>query len=243
MIQIGDKIYKFKKDALNHYKGILNSYKFGESLNEDDFNDLIDLIEYDNSFFTDENEALEVGIENKTEIEIIDIKIAKVQFGARCFDVIYSDYSNWLMSYISMVNRPKENLDSLFNIACRSAIQNDMRDIKKKYFFHNSIKGFVKCQETNQLSKWEDLAVDHRQPNTFSVIVDRFKELNQIDVSKIKYVINDENIMVFIDNELSLKFRNYHKEKANLRIVRKECNLSRTGMARIKRTNNDLTIK
>lgn len=243
MIQIGNKIYNFKKDALNHYKGILNSYKFGESLNETDYNDLIDLIEYHNSFFKSENEVLEDDIENIDEKEIVNIKIAKVQFGARCFEVVYSDYSSWLMSYILMINRPKENLESLFNIACRSAIQNDIRDIKKKYFFHNSIKGFVKCQETNQLSKWEELAVDHRQPNTFSVIVDRFKELNNIDLLKIKYEINDENIMVFLDNELALKFRDYHKEKANLRIVRKECNLSRTGMAKIKRTIKDLIIR
>lgn len=87
------------------------------------------------------------------------------------------------------------------------------------------------------------MAVDHRQPNTFSVIVDRFKELNNTDVTKTVYEINNENILVFKDNELSLKFRNYHKEKAILRIVRKECDLSRTGMARLKRTNNDLTIK
>ncbi|MDO9153422.1 MAG: DUF3223 domain-containing protein [Paludibacter sp.] len=243
MIQIGDKIYKYKKDALNHYKDILNSYKFGDSLNEKDFNDLIELIEYDNSFFINENEVLEDDFKDKVEKEIVDIIIEKVQFSTKCFKVIYSDYSWWQISYIYMINRPKDNPDSLFNIACRGAIQNDMREIKKKYFFHNSIKGYVKCQETNLLSKWEELAVDHRQPNTFSVIVDRFKELYNIDVTKIEYFFNNENIMIFTDNELSLKFRNYHKEKANLRIVRKECNLSRTGMARIKRTNNDLTIK
>jgi hypothetical protein len=130
MIQIGDKIYKFKKDALNHYKAILNSYKFGESLNEDNFNDLIELIEYDNSFLTNENETSEETIDNKDDIEIIDIKIAKVQFGARCFEVIYSDHSNWLMSYILMINRPKENPENLFSIACRIAIQKDIRDVK-----------------------------------------------------------------------------------------------------------------
>lgn len=243
MIQIGEKVYRFKKDALNHYKGILNSYKFGDTLNEVDFNDLIDLIKFDNSFFTNEDEILDVDLNKINDIEIIYIKIAKVQFGARCFEVIYSDYSNWLMSYILMINRPKENPDSLFNIGCRSAIQKDIRDVKKKYFFHNSVKGLVKCQETNELSKWEELAVDHRQPNTFSVIVDRFKELKKIDVTKIEFKVNEENILVFKDEILSEEFRNYHKEKANLRIVRKECNLSRTGMARIKRTNNDLTIK
>jgi len=37
-------------------------------------------------------------------------------------------------------------------------------------------------------------------------------------------------------------FINYHKEKANLRVVKKEINLSRTGLARVKQSTNDLKI-
>jgi len=240
MIEIGNKSYKYKKDALNHYKSILNSYKFGDSLNESDFNDLIDLIDYDYSFSINEDRNNLESTENK---KIIGIKIAKVRFNTKCFEIIYSDYSWWQISYIYMINRRNENPDSLFNIVCRNIIQKDLWNVKKNFFVDNSVKGLVKCQETSELSKWEDLAVDHRQPNTFSVIVDRFKELNKIDVNKIDFIVNEENILVFKDEILSEEFRNYHKEKANLRIVRKKCNLSRTGMARIKRTNNDLTIK
>ena len=243
MIKIGDKEFKFKKDALNYYKSILNSYNFEDSLSDHHFNDLIDLIDYDFSLSSIENEDNEYVVNNINKVDIIDIKIAKVQFGARCFDVIYSDYSNRYISYIQMINQPVNNPGNQFNIACRSAIREDMRNIKKKYFFENAKNGFVKCQETKELSKWEELAVDHRQPNTFSVIVDRFKELNQIDVNKIEYTTNEINISFFKDESISESFRKYHKDKANLRIVRKECNLSRTGMARIKRTNNDLTIK
>ena len=181
----------------------------------------MNLLDYDFSFYVNENEPKIENTDNQYDIEIIDIKIAKVQFGARCFKVIYSNYSNWLISYILMINRPKENPDSLFSNACRSAIQKDMRDVKKKYFHDNSVKGFVKCQETCELSKWEDLAVDHRQPNTFSVIVDRFKELNQISATEVEYITTEENILIFKDETLSDKFRNYHKEKANLRIVRR----------------------
>ena len=47
MIKIGDKEYKYKKDALIYYKSILNSYNFEDSLNDDHFNDLIDLIDFD----------------------------------------------------------------------------------------------------------------------------------------------------------------------------------------------------
>ena len=45
---IGDKIYKFKKDAILHYREILNSYNFGASLNEEDFKDLINLLSIEN---------------------------------------------------------------------------------------------------------------------------------------------------------------------------------------------------
>ena len=37
MIKIGDKEFKFKKDALNYYKEILNSYDFGEILTDNHY--------------------------------------------------------------------------------------------------------------------------------------------------------------------------------------------------------------
>lgn len=46
----------------------------------------------------------------------------------------------------------------------------------------------VKCQETGELCKWEELVVDQRQTNTFSIIVDRFIELHNIDINSIEYI-------------------------------------------------------
>ena len=46
MIKIGDKEFKFKKDALKYYKEILNSYNFGEILTDNHYNDIIDLLNY-----------------------------------------------------------------------------------------------------------------------------------------------------------------------------------------------------
>jgi hypothetical protein len=114
---------------------------------------------------------------------------------------------------------------------------------KQDYFDKNSVKGQVKCQETGLLSKWTELVVDHRQPNTFSVIVDRFKEVNRIELDKIEYTSNEQNHIIFKDDSWTKQFRMYHMEKASLRIVRTECNSSRTGLARIKRTSKDLTVK
>ncbi len=142
-----------------------------------------------------------------------------------------------------IINKKPYTPEKLFNIACRNAIQKDLIAVKQKYFNQNSMNGFVKCQETNILSKWMELAVDHRQPNTFSMIVERFKEINSIKVDRIEYKSNVENLILFQDEKLTQSFIKYHSEKANLRIVRKECNASRTALARVKRNSKDLFVE
>lgn len=260
-LKIGKRTFKFKKDALAFYKSILNSYNFGESLSDEDYNSIVDLLFHDTDK-DEEEQTLEDGQkfdlyleanltggssdeieQNSEQVDIVDIKVSRVQFNTKCFEIFYSDLTSQYISYILLINKPKDNPHGTFSIACRSIIQSDLIHVKQLYFKTHAINGFVKCQETGQLSKWDDLAVDHRQPNTFSVIVDRFKEVFQIDVTSVDYEVNDLNVMLFKNETLINNFKNYHKEKANLRIVRKENNLSRTGMARIKRTSKDLTIK
>ena len=246
---IGNRLFQTKKEALNHYKVILNAYDFGQSLSDEDYNDVFDLIKYDESFDTEEPDEIDED-EVKNEIEetdedvfVEDIKVSRVQFNTKCFEVILSDSRTYYLSYLMMINRHQISPDFIFNTACRSAVQNDLRAVKQQYFDRNSVKGHVRCQETNELLKWEDLNVDHRQPNTFSVIVDRFKEVFAIDISMIDYFSDDNNLLCFEDKALAEKFRGYHKEKANLRVVKKGLNLSRTGMARVKRTKKDLVVK
>lgn len=256
---IGNNAFLTKKEALGYYKAILNSYNFGESLSEKDYEEIFGLIQYDESFEEDECGDFENNLENddgrlqnedeqegeveEEDIFIEDIKVSKVQFNTKCFEIFLSDASSYYISYIMIINQHSINIDTVFNKACRNATQQDMKAVKQEYFDKHSVKGHVKCQETNHLSKWEELAIDHRQPNTFSVIVDRFKEVYKIDASKIDYITDENNNIIFEDKGLAEKFRIYHREKSNLRIVRKELNLSRTGMARIKRSSKDLAIK
>lgn len=257
-LKIGQKEFKFKKDAITYYRTILNSYDFGQSLSDSDFDDLIDLLDYDYFNYLAELETADDTNEEKTsnetefeegdeiieaEISIEDIKIARVQFNTKCFEIFYSDKSSQYISYLMIINNAKYTPEKLFYVACRNSIHSDIKTVKQEYFDNNSVKGQVKCQETGLLSKWTELAVDHRQPNTFSIIVDRFKEVNRVELDMIEYTSNDQNHIIFRDETLTEQFRKYHMEKASLRIVRTECNSSRTGLARIKRTSKDLTIK
>lgn len=254
-IKIGQKEYKFKKDAITHYRTILNSYNFGQSLSDNDFDDLIDLLDFDYFNGLAELEIIEEAIKVKISAEIVvnessedevlieDIRVSKVQFNTKCFELFYSNKSSEYILYLMLINTTRYTPERLFYIACRNSVHNDIHAVKQGFFNRHSVKGQVECQETGILSMWTELVVDHRQPNTFSIIVDRFKEVNAIDLEKIEYSSNSQNHIIFEDNSWIQKFKQYHKEKASLRIVRVECNSSRTGMARLKRTPKDLTIK
>ncbi len=253
-LKIGQNEFKFKKDALAHYKVILNSYNFGESLSDCDYEAVIDLLAYDylnclaedTALEQEDEEAQEISgnstIESQEEISIVNIQVARVQFNTKCFEVCYSDDTSEYISYTMLINNKKYDPEKLFYVACRNSVHPDIHAVKQGYFDSHSVKGQVKCQETGILSKWTELAVDHRQPNTFSIIVDRFKEVTNPDLEVIEYTSNAQNQIIFKDDNLTESFRFYHKNKANLRLVRKECNSSRAAMARVKKTAKDLTV-
>lgn len=229
-IKIGEIEFATKNDALTHFKTILNSYDFGQELNNTDFNDIMNLLE------------THPRVKEKIGVGIDKVKVAKVQYNTRSFELVRIDGSVEFFSYTKRINAPKSN-HTKFREACRQAIQDNLKGVKLNYFEKYSKKGLVKCQESKELAKYEELNVDHRQPNTFSVIVDRFIELNNLDIEKIEYIQIDGGPNELKDNNLIQKFRKYHQEKANLRIVKKDLNLGRSFQARINRQKKDLTIK
>lgn len=228
---IGDKEFKYKKDALIYYMAILNSYEPQQAVNEKDFRDLVGLIE---SCSTDKDKKIGCGLES--------IQVIEIRYKTKCFELTRKDGSKEIFSYRQYINGKSKPL-AKFHEACRQMIKDDLRNVKLAYFKKNSSKGQVKCQETGELCKWEELNVDHRQPNTLSVIVDRFIEVNNLNLDEIKYLQREEGSSKFEDKELEDKFRQYHKEKANLRIVKKNLNLGRSFQGRISRQKKDLTIE
>lgn len=148
-IKIGEKEFSTKKDALNHFKTILNSYEFGEKLNKENLNDVLALLETHPKV----KEKIGVGIEA--------IRIAKVQYNTKSFELLRTDGSTTLFSYTRRINAPKTDFTK-FREACRQAIQEDLRNVKLAYFEKYSKKGKVKCQESGKLSVYEELNIDHR---------------------------------------------------------------------------------
>lgn len=229
-IQIGKLTFKTKKDALAYFRNILNSYDYGEIINPTDFEKVYELLQ--NHYKAKE----------KIGLEVVDIRVEKLRYNNKGFLLVRKDLTTDFFSYIKCINGRSSPFQK-FSKVCRELIRDDIRNVKLLYFKSNSKKGYAKCQETNKFYKWEELVVDHRQPNTFSIIVDRFIEVNRIDLEKIEYIDTEIYGSKFADNVLTKRFKKYHKEKANLRIVKRQINQSRAFQARIGNQKKDLKIE
>jgi hypothetical protein len=229
-IKIGEKTFIYKKDALLHFKRILNSYGYDEVLTPTDFEDVLNLL------------RLHERATEKIDVGVREIRVDEIRYKTKCFRIIRVDSSSDVFSYTKCINGGLSQIEK-FRRTCRHLVNDDLRNVKLAYFKSHSRKGKVKCQETGEWCYWEELNVDHRQPNTFSVIVDRFIEVNGIVLDKVKYLEVVDAVYKFEDEFLCKSFREYHQEKSNLRLVKRRSNLGRSHQARLKRQAKDLLIE
>jgi hypothetical protein len=231
VIEIGNRHWDFQKDALEFYKNILNSYETGEFVIDDDFNDIFSLLKNHPSSI----EKIGVGIDR--------FKIGSDAYGTKCFHIIRNDGSLENFSYKKAIVGDCSSFTK-FSKACRKTVEKDIIKVKDDYFTKTGVLiAKAKCQETGELITREDSHVDHRQPNTFSVIVDRFIESRKINIDSVEYDSKQQYGIVFKDPQLSSDFREYHKLKATLRVVTADLNQRRSYQARIQRQKKDLVIK
>jgi hypothetical protein len=247
-LRIGPRTFATKKAALAHFREILNRSEINADLVGDDFDDLMGLINFDPEARDDD--ASRVGTpdwqapvtQDVDEVCVQAVRVTRGQYGSRCFEVVYDDGDSWVLSYILLVTQRSIGQPELVRRACRSAVADDLRGVKQAYFDAHSTAGFAPCQESGTSGRWEDLVVDHRQPNTFSVIFDRWLELRAIDVDVVETTSDATRRVVFADEALAEDFRTYHQKLATLRVVRRDLNASRAAMGRVARSAKDLVV-
>ncbi|MEZ4883778.1 MAG: DCL family protein [Chitinophagales bacterium] len=228
-VTIGNIDFKTKKAANEYFSEILNRNKNLE-LNGSDFDDVYQLLK-----------------NHPRASEKIGVGVSKIK-------VEPTEYANNVCFHIHRIDGSIENFGigkcidgensffRQFSIGCRKVVKEDLEKVKKDYFSEHSKEGKVRCQFSYEELSWEETNVDHREPNTFSVIVDRFIEVEKIDLQKIEYNKDQTYGNEIINKDLQQKFKEYHKEKALLRIVSKKRNLSKSYLGRISSNSKDLKI-
>lgn len=230
-VVIGELQFSSKGAAKEYFSDILNKYPLGKELSDSDFDDIISLL------------LCHPKADEKVGSGVKSIKIDQGFYSSnRCFHIIRTDNSVEDFSIAKCIDGD-HSLFHKFCIACRRAVDAELRAIKGKHFEeHSDSEGRVICPATKERIKFDEAHVDHREPFTFSAIAHFFIKANNIALCEIEYLTEGKYGNEFKDNELTEKFRAWHRENAKLRVVKGRTNLAKSHLGRVANTKADKTL-
>lgn len=126
-------------------------------------------------------------------------------------------------SFYRCVSPPSPLRD--FKEACRRAIAPFVIDFRQRFFRHQAT---ATCPVLGKSIAIHSSHVDHAPPETFEKIVSDFIEARGVDVEKAPLMEHDDGKIGnwFVDDVFENDWINFHNERAKLRVISVEANLS-----------------
>lgn len=226
-VSLGHLEFESQKDAKEHFREILNRYSPGQVLVEADRADVEALL--CNHPRADEKIGPGIG----------RIFVDADDHSGQCFHVARTDETTENFSYLKCITGDP-NPRTMFSMACRRAVEDELYLFKKDYFDKNDVGGWkVRCPETGEVVGFSESHVDHRPPMTFSMIVHFFIETNHIDPATVDYTRDGEYGARFADEAVAEQFRQWHKKHAILRVIKGTRNAAKAFLGRVALTQAD----
>jgi hypothetical protein len=216
---IGNHEFDTKKDAKAYFTEILNRTELNSKLSGDDFNDIKELLE------THPNSSEKIGV------GIAELYVANTSYQGKCFHLKRIDGSSDNFGIHKCIDGESDKKN--FNMAARQAIKDDMIQLRRDLLQQNNI------QET----EYQNYHVHHQGAKSFSVIVNMFITMRQIQLSSINYNTIEIYGKEFQDETLKNDFRDFHNNEAMFRLITKQENLRNSHLARITITSRDTVIR
>ncbi len=232
-IIIGNKEFKFQKDALAYFKDMLSRHRKNATIDGEDNLSLLSLIER-------HPEAV-----HKIGSGVKRFYKAPADMGTSCFWLERVDGSNTDFSYITAVKAKGKSLYQEFAEACRNSIQPDLTRTKECFFENNADSdGCVECEISGERIAIYESHLDHKKPMTFQVIVRTFIEAHEIEINRdmLSEPKDAQFTTEFTDLSIKERFKKYHHNIAQLRIINTKSNLSLGGSERITRSKRPVAI-
>jgi len=227
-IKLGQYEFRTKKEAQELYREILNNTQLDEPLEGENFEYVLALL------LSHPKVTKKIGCGLKSLI----VSEGKYN-GSRCFHLVREDNTIEDFSIGKCINGDHSDFHK-FLIAARRVVEDDILQYKIKYFEDNgNQEKKVKCQLTGELITKGDTHVDHREPMTFSVIGYFFVNSNEINLSQVQYINENQYGNIFQDQKLIEEFKTWHHLHAKLRIVAKKKNLEKGYLGRVSATKYD----
>jgi hypothetical protein len=212
---VSGEYFKTKGELQERVKGILWTYLEGQSLPDNDFEFMLDLL----------SNHPRADIKIGCGVARIFTKKNPIYTHTRAFYLERTDGSQTDFSYIECIT-PASKRKKFFR-ACRALLEPSMMTFKQRFFDERG--GVATCEFTGQPIQFIGSHVDHVPPKTFDTLLNEFIELYQIDPETITLkdeLLDNKYQDELADEALAELWVNWHNERASLRVVSRLANLS-----------------
>lgn len=224
-VELSTRQFEKQCDATAFFRAILNNYKPGERINEEDTLDIAALLERHTEY------------KSKVGCGVDYFQVMMTEHGTPCFRIIRTDGSGTDFSYQHCITQKPPSRKQEVSQAFRRAVRFDLYKARDNFFAtHSNSDGKVRCAVTREFISRDEAHMDHRPPMTFEVLVTSFLCGRGLSLNDVSLTTGEDDQVSpdVTDQDLSDAFRTYHSKLAKLDIVRNTINLSQASRNRLK---------
>lgn len=224
-VELATRSFEKQGDATAFFKAMLNRYRPGERVNDEDALDVAALLERHTEYVA------------KVGCGVSHFQVMMTEHGTQCFRIIRTDGSGTDFSYPHCITQRPPSRKQEVSQAFRRAVRFDLYKARDAFFAtHGDANGNATCAATGERITRDDAHMDHRPPMTFEVIVTTFLCGRGLSLDSVSLTTgqDDQVSPEVTDQTLSEAFRSYHSSVARLDFVRNTVNLAQASRDRLK---------
>lgn len=215
-VELATRSFEKPGEATAFFKALLNRYRPGERINDNDALDVAALLERHTKYVA------------KVGCGVSHFEVMMTEHGTQCFRVIRTDDSGTDFSYLHCITQRPPSRKQAVSQAFRQVVRFDLYKARDAFFAaHGDANGNATCAATGERIIRDDAHMDYRPPMTFEVIVTTFLCSRGLSLDSVALTTgqDDQVCPEVTDQKLSEAFRSYHMSMARLVLVRSTINL------------------
>lgn len=224
-MELATRGFEKQGDAIAFFKAVLNRYRPGERVSDEDALDVAALLERHTEYVT------------KVGCGVSHFEVMMTDHGTQCFRIIRTDDSGTDFSYRHCISQRPPSRKQEVSQAFRRAVRFDLYKARDSYFAsHCGPDGLLSCAVTSERIHRDEAHMDHLPPMTFEVIVTTFLSGRGLSLDDVPLTTgqDDQVSPEVTDQALSAAFRSYHLAVARLDFVRNTVNLAQASRNRLR---------
>ena len=208
--------FSTKKQIEQHVRAILDRTDVGSELQGDDLAFVLALLQHHHR------------AKQKLGAGVVAIRVdLNTEWKAwKMFTLVRCDGSETDFSYRACIYPRSKHQD--FQEACREAVVPDVLQFKRHYYVEHADEfNRVRCPVTHKAVGWDEAHIDHDLPWPFREIVKAYCIERGIQIDTVELAGDDDGECQsrFRDAAMVADFRDFHRQRARLRVVSQEANL------------------